>query len=341
MTEVNLQSILDKTVVIPATRRYWLVRTMGGDYYSDYYSHNFIAIGYDLITLKDIWTAKQQGPNAQKHLSDIIKKRYEKTDKGKEINATYAAAQLLRFCGEIKKGDIVLVPGRSHERRITIGVVKGLPYEELHLQNDTPTDCPFSKRIKVDWYKEYSRNKLNPQLQLIFNSRHIVSSIDDYAQYIDSTVFNFYQKDNKTYLVLSVKTHRDILGSDFMFIGDVLSLLAGYVEKNNVSVNIDDIRMKVCVQSPGDIIMFATSAEGICLFGLIILLLNGGKFQLEKFGLELSTKGIFQQLSDFLDRRQDRRQTEAICRKLDHMEIDNPDDLLKALEQLKNPRDKY
>lgn len=341
MNELNLQEILKESVLIPSNRHYWLVRTMGGDFYPDYYRNNFIAIGYDLISLKDISIAKAQGDNAQKYLSERVFKRYEKTDSHKEINPGYAAAQLLRFSVAIKEGDVVLVPGRSNERKIGIGIVAGEPYEEIRKTDPENKECPFRKRIKVIWCDEFDRYKLNPQLQLIFNSRHIVSNVDNYAQLIDNCIFDFYRKEDQTYLVLSVKTQKDIPGNDFMFIGDVLSLLSDFIEENHLNLNVDDIRMKACVQSPGDIIMFAKSAEGICLFGLIILLLNGGKFQLEKFGLELSTKGILQHLSEFLDRRRDRKVTKALCKKLENLDIDNPDDLLQAIKQIKSPRDKY
>lgn len=341
MNGLNLQEILKETVSIPSKRHYWLVRTMGGNYYPEYYQNNFIAIGYDPISLKDIRIAKEQGDNAQKYLSESINKRYEKTDSHKEINPAYAAAQLLRFCDTIEDGDVVIVPSRSNEKMIGIGIIDGKPYEELKKINPENKECPFRKRIKVKWCGEFNRHALNPRLQLIFNSRHIVSNVDNYAQLVDNCIYNFYQKDDQTYLVLSVKTQRDIPGNDFMFIGDVLSLLSEYVDENNINMNIDDIRMKVCVQSPGDILMFAKSAEGICLFGLIILLLNGGRFQLEKFGLELSTKGIFQHLSEFLDRQRDRRVTKALCKKLENLQIDNPEDLLQAIKQIKSPRDKY
>lgn len=339
MNQVNLPTILEKTVSIPPKRHYWLVRTMSGDYYSDYLSNHFIAIGFDSISLKDIWAARQQGENAQKYLSELIKNRYEKTDQN--VNYSYAAAQLLRFCYKIQEGDIVVVPGRSNDRRVTIGIVEGKPFEELNKKAEAKTDCPFYKRIKVKWCGKFLRNELNPVLQLIFNSRHIVSNIDDYAQYIDSTIYNFYQKGNITYLVLTVKTHEDIPSNDFMFIGDVLTLLSDYMEEQNIEMNINDIRMKACVQSPGDIILFATSGQGICLIGLIILLLNGGTFKIEKFGLDLSSKGILKNLSEFLDRRRDRKQIKALCKKLENLRIEDPKDLLDILKKLKNPREKY
>ena len=341
MNELNLSNLLDNTSNIPENRNYWLVRSMGGDYYDDFYQNRYVAIGYDEISLKEVKFAHSFGVDASPKLKEIFASKHPKkeTNNDDKLNASYAAAQLLKFCCELKEGDLVIVPGKSNEKVIAIGIVDGKVYEEK--DSNLLQNCPFVKRIKISWIKQYNRKQLNPQLQLLFNSRHIVSSANNYSQFIDSTTGNFYRKGKMTFLVLNVQTKKEIAVTDFLFVGDLLSLVKEYSDENSLGIDVDEINMKVCVQSPGDIIMYALSPAGISILGLLILLLNGGKFSIEKWGLDISTKGIIQHISEFLDKRKDRQRQKALIKKIETLKIENPEDLCKILVEMKNPREKY
>lgn len=71
---------------------------------------------------------------------------------------------------------------------------------EFHRDMDA---CPFKKRRKTEWIKEYIRGELDPELQLTFNSRHIISNVNSYAAYIDALNNDFYMENRQTFLVLS------------------------------------------------------------------------------------------------------------------------------------------
>lgn len=334
--ELDFNEIINNTNIVSGNRNYWLVRSMGGDYYNDFQEGGYIAIGYEKILLKDIKYSNSLGPEAQKTLSEIVLSRY--SDPEDNINSNYAAAQLLKFSNSINDGDIVIVPGRSQDRLVSIGIVQGKIYEEN--ENDID-DCPFVKRLKVKWIVNNNRSSLNPHLQLIFNSRHIVSNINDYAEFIDCASGDFFRKENLTYLVLKVNNQSDITSSDFMFIGDLLELTQQYSDENDLDIDIKDIKMKVCVQSPGDFILFAKSPAGITIFGLLIILINGGGFKIDHLGVDVSTKGIITNISNFLDRRKDRKMQEALIKKINNLEITNPQALLDIIKETKNEREKY
>lgn len=338
MTELSF--LLDNTSNIPESRNYWLIRSMGGDYYNDFHSNNYVAIGYDKISLDEVKLAYSFGVNASQKLKEIFDFKYPKSEtRHDNINSNYAATQLLKFCCEVKQGDVVIVPGKSNDKVVAIGIIDSRVYEEKDFKY--LKICSFVKRMRVSWVKQANRTKLNPQLQLLFNSRHIVSSANNYSQFIDSTIGNFYRKGATTYLVLNVKTKDAIAVNNFLFVGDLLSLVTEYSDENNLRINVDDINMKVCVQSPGDIIIYALSPLGITILGLLILLLNGGKFTIEKWGLDISTKGVIQNISEFLDRRADRKRLNALTKKIQTLKIENPEDLCKLLTETKNPREKY
>lgn len=316
-------------------RRYWLVRTMGGDYYPEYKTRGFIAIGYNPISLKDIKYAISKGKDSQKALIEISLSHY-----GEMSNNSYKSAQLLTFTNDMKIGDIVIMPARI-SGYVSLGEITGDVYEETNISKDIEA-CQFSKRRNVRWIKEYNRNKLNPKLQLIFASRHIISNIDKYSLYIDSFINDFYKKDNETFLVLKVKEEDDISGSDITFISDILSVLDDYSRENQLQVTSEDIKVKISLQSPGDILMHAFSSEGIMILGLIIMIIKSGSFSYNKEeGVKISTNDIFQSISEFLDRRRDRKFKSSLQKKLDSMKIDNPEDLINIIEAEKNKRKEY
>ena len=333
----KLCDIVKYTDVIPATRNYWLVRSMGGDYYSDFRVGNFIGIGYDLISLKDVKFAESKGNESHRILRDIISERYAISKSAEEINPNYAAAQLLKFATEIKENDVVIVPGRSGDRQVSIGIVMSKIFETSE-NND---ECPFVKRIQMKWVLNTNRSSLNPSLQLVFNSRHIVSNINHYSQFIDSASSDFYRKDDNTYLVLKVNQEEDISATDFLFLADLIELVKEYAHENSIEIKPDDLKIKVYMQSPGDITFFSLVPAIIMFTGLIVVALNGGGIKIEKLGLDISTKGIFQNISEFLDRKEDRTRQKALTKKLEAMKIEDPQALLNIIKELKNDRESY
>jgi hypothetical protein len=323
------------TKSIEADRQYWLVRTMGGDFYKQYVKGEYIAIGYNEVSKEDIETVIKTGEKAQ----ELLKEKIKIIDKDEEINESYAAAHLLKFHKDMKIGDVVVIPARN-SRNIQIGYIDSDVYEETEYV-DLTGNCPFVKRRKVEWIKEVSRDKLNPKLQLMFGSRHIVSNIGDYSEYIDTFLNDFFIKDDKGFLVLRVRKETDIPANDFSIIPDLMTLLDEFTLENNIEVNSDDVNIKISVQSPGDILMYATKPEVLALIGLLILLVNGGEFNWDKIGLKVGTKGLITSISNFLDRRQDRKLKADLTKKLKNLEIEDPKDLLEFLKETKNPRDSY
>ena len=182
---------------------YWMVRTMGGEYYNDFVENGFIAVGHNDILLKDINDILTNENTAMKNLRKIVANLHP------EINRPgHVASQLIRFCHEIKPGDIVVVPGYS-SFNLSICRVKSAVYEEPNIVEGNGR-CPFMKRIDVDILKSTSRTVLPPKAQLMFNSRHPISDISEYAAYIDSTQFDFYNKDDETHIVLRIKTENEV-----------------------------------------------------------------------------------------------------------------------------------
>lgn len=308
---------------------YWMVRTMGGDYYNDFINNRFIAVGHNDILLKDINNMLTNENTAMKNLRKIVANLHPDIKRPGHV-----ASQLIRFCHEIKPGDIVVVPGHS-SFNLSICRVKSTVYEEPDIIEDKGR-CPFMKRINVDILKSTSRTALPPKAQLMFNSRHPISDISEYAAYIDSTQFDFYNKDDETHIVLRIKTESDVDVSTFYEIQQLFVLAEQFCKENNIECSAKDVSMKVQMESPGWLHFISKKTSVLSTVGLIILLINGGGLEINNkdFQLKLKTDGIIKNVSEFLDRKTDREMREKIKDSLDSLQINTPDDFKKAMIEL-------
>ena len=343
MDLLEVKQIFDEIINVRSNTQYWLIRTMGGDFFKEYITRGYVAIGYNEVSLSEIKYAVSYGDSAGEMLRTIFETKEQlKKDQedGEEINSQYAISQLLKFYKEIHVGDIIVMPGRNSDS-VAIARVESEVYEEPNVSKLTGV-CNFAKRRKITLLKRTCRSALNPKLQLMFNSRHIVSNANNYSNYIDNCISDFYQKDGCTNLVLRVKQEDNIKASDFGIIPELISLVSDFAKEQGFDIDVDDIKAKMCVQSPGDILMFASSWEGITLIGMFILVLTGGEISYSKdSGFKFKVGNVINSLSEFLDRRRDRKFKEAMQRKLESMKIETPEDLTKVLKEFNDKRNPY
>lgn len=338
----TIKYFFDEITTIEKNTRYWLVRTMGGDYFYEYISRGYIAIGYNEISLNEIKFASTFAEKAGEQLKSIVeaKEALKKQPDEEEINAQYAVSQLLKFYRDIQIGDIIVMPGRNSDDVAFAKIESGV-YEESNVSK-LEGICNFTKRRKIHLLHKTSRTELNPKLQLMFNSRHIISNVDGYASYIDSSISDFFAKDGYTNLVLRVKEENNLRASDFGLVPELVELVKDFSKENNLDIDINDIKAKMCVQSPGDILMFAPSWEAITLIGLFIILLKSGELSYSKdSGFKIKVGDLLRSASEFLDRRRDRKFKKAMQDKLENMKIETPKDLTAIMKEFNDKRESY
>ena len=325
--------------------KYWMVRTMSGSYYGDFLRNGYIAVGYNDISLDVINSLPANENLAKEQLKEKIKKiRVELR------NIAYPTSQLLRFTRDIKCGDIVIIPS-SGATHVAIGTVESDVYEDTNPNIDSEHKCRFFKRRRINWKLSCRRGKLPPSLQLMFNSRHILSDVTNYAPYVDSVINDFYVKDDTVHMVLNIRTKDDVSFDDFFNLKALDFLVDDFCRKYPQyaeGVNPDDrIIMKVQMESPGSLRLSSKTWHRLLYFGLFILFLNGGGLEYtSKDGTEfnLSTDGLIEAVSDYLDRDADRALLNSAVRAVDSLKIEAPSDMQPILELMKTKnegRDKY
>ena len=310
-------------------KHYWFFRTMGGVYYDEFISKGFIAIGYDVVLMRDL----QNLPEREDMARAFLKARLHEIDK--ELNGSriaVAAGQIVRFYRELSVGDIVVAPN-FQSKKFAIGVIESEMYEDSGKHGEK--ECQFAKRRRVRWEKEVWRHELDPKAILAFSNQQTMSSIDDYADFIDRKLGQIYTKGDTSYLVLRVNQDKALSWEDFMFIGELGALLRDFSKEVELGADLSKIQMKINVQSPGDILLMIPDGGSwiLALVFFILMVIRGGKghIKINKDGFEagIVTEGIgdtvdkvLSAISDFLDKNANRKLIAK--RGLENMKIDQP-----------------
>ena len=309
-------------------QNYWMVRTMGGAYYREFVKGNYIAVGYNDITLADLHHLPQTDNSAKDALKVMFNNRYPDIR-----NSGYPVAQILRFTREIKEGDVVIIPsnGACH---VAIGIITGQMYEEVHPLLDEEHHCDFKKRWHVNWKHACRRESLPPTLQLMFNSRHILSDVKGYAPYIDSVIHDCYVKEDIMHLVLRIRTRNEVSLDDFCDLKAISLLIDDFCQKHQMECD-GTLTMKIQMESPGWLRLSTKTIGLLFLFGLITVAITGGGLRYKKGeGFELYTNGVGGAINDYLDREADRELVRAAARAMDSLKIKSPEDMQPIIEIL-------
>lgn len=328
MEYFNFEDLVGDLKNLNEEQKYWMVRTMGGAYYGEFIRGNYIAVGYNNISLGDLQHLPETDNAAKEVLKAMFHHRYPDIR-----NSGYPVAQILRFARDIRQGDVVVIPssGASH---VAIGIIDGNMYEENTPIIDDEHHCDFKKRRHIKWRYFGRRATLPPALQLMFTSRHILSDVSNYASYIDSVIHDCYVKEDVMNLVLKIRTQKEVSLDDFCDLKAVSLLIDDFCQNYNISSEAP-LNMKVQMESPGWLRLSTKGIGKLLLFGLFTTILTGGgvKFN-KKDGLDIYTNGIGGIINDYLDRKADRELVRAAARAMDSLQIKTPEDMQPIIEIL-------
>ena len=328
MEYLDFTSLIEDIKSLNNQQNYWMVRTMGGAYYLEFVRGGYIAVGYNNITLADLNHLPESDNLAKEALKIKFNNQYPDIR-----NSGYPVAQILRFSREIKEGDVVIIPstGASH---VAIGIVVGEMYEEIHPFLDDEHHCDFKKRRSISWRHACRKESLPPTLQLMFNSRHILSDVKGYASYIDSVIHDCYVKEDIMHLVLKIRAKHEVSLEDFCDLKAISSLIEDFCQKYQTECR-GTLTMKIQMESPGWLRLSTKTLGLLLLFGLFTIAITGGGLQYKTDeGLELYTTGIGGVINDYLDRKADRELVKAAARAMDSLKIKAPEDMRPIIEIL-------
>lgn len=240
-------------VEIPADTNFWLVRTKGGRFYNDFYLHNFIALGWNLID-EAFLVACPEHEKVDERIKEQVELSYPRTK-----NVGYPINQSRTFISEMKPGDFIIIPAFD-DKPVVFGRLiqyyedntKEVSDEQSFLKDLPPLgediDCPYKKRWKVEWVGSRQPEQLNPYLNKLFASSHGLTKANNYSDYILPAIFDFYEWNGKYHGVFRVERRTSIHSRELSGFIYYLDLLCENITGSRTFV-------KSNLNSPGDIIV--------------------------------------------------------------------------------------
>lgn len=118
-----------------------------------------------------------------------------------------------------------------------------------------------------------------------FSSQHALSNMDEYASFIDRTIYGIYSKGNDIHTTIHAGHPDGLTLKDLVNLSSLLEHAAfSLAEQCDIPFNPSDIGVKLNIHSPGLIeLIGAISGSGVVLSILIFTvnnLLNGGKLNI-------------------------------------------------------------
>lgn len=332
----NLLLSFKKCPEIDASRRYWFIRTDGGRLYDAFKVGGIIGIGYPKININELiacdFSVDAQCDSLKNRISDAYPDHKR---------PGLVVSQLKRFTKDLKYGDLVVIPSESSNRILIGDVVDDELYEMdlyVNIGSESCLESEFKKFRKVRWIKEVSKKDYNPHLFQLMNSHQAIYSADDYSQWIDQLLFDFFKKDNYYHLVLNIGSRNEITAQDLFRVCLDLLDFSEVIVNSVIEEDAYNIVAKVNINSPGDIELIAATPFILGIIALVVLFVNGGHFvaKLDKYNFEVSlgTDGLISRIKDFLDSNEDRKLKKSVREKIGGLEIKDSRDLIGILQAI-------
>ncbi|ATO48419.1 hypothetical protein P4V86_01935 [Brevibacillus laterosporus] len=248
----------------------------------------------------------------------------------------------------IKPGDAVVITGPSSNELAIGEVTDDPPYigivTEQQLKENSRL-CPYQKRRRVKWLNTVNKVDVEKDLfQLLQHAQHTISEANNYADSIERLIHSFFIRDDQAHLVLEVKKEGKIPMPDFYRMGsEIIDLVEEFSkESKGFNISLEDVEIKVNVQSPGKI-TFGGKMLIVSIIGFLIVAAVGGGVTIplsestKMASIEIKLNGAIREVSEFLDKKQAREQQDLLLKKyMDHLDVKAPDELVKLLKAVES-----
>lgn len=324
---INVDEFINDLPHLYTDATYWLVRANGGQYFTDFNINNYVGINYNEVSLKSIQEAETLAkiknlviatyPQFNEDDGSFVQLDFledepttepdDALDAKTKKNPGSIAGQLQRFALNIRKNDIVVVPGNSATTFI-VGQVESDPYEltaeDISKLNSEPRGyetSDFRKRIKVKWLGRFNRSDADSNLYPMIYSQHTVTIINDYSRYINRALFDAYLLDDQElHLTFHITQESNVdakaLGQFIYEYSKLFEEVARFTPGTKLDIaNPDNLIIRVNVQSkgPAETIAASAFAGGVALL-LLTFSITGGNFNLSVAGntIHASSQGV-------------------------------------------------
>lgn len=352
-----LEDLTNEISVIPADKKYWLIRTQSGSLYESFIENNFVGIDREELSIRELADLKAKFPDI-KDFQNEIKKSVARFYKGKneqddvpQQRIGLVSGQIFNFYSNVKSGDIVIIPSED-SHHISFGVVTEsfiAEFTEEEKRKFEDLSIPFLNK-RVRWLSEFRRKSLDPNIFRMFTAHHAINNVTRYADTIERTLRDLYILDDMAHLIVNVQQTDDIKAKDLFGMGYSLMELVDLISSdlNIEGISSDDLEVTVNLNSPGKIDLKSKFKKTTIFAGLILLICGGGYESSD--GTSIKTDGLKQlidAIADYQDRnsereakKEDRELKMRMFKKYeDSLNIKNVDDMIKIMKQVDTNKD--
>lgn len=225
-----------KIPTINSSTNYWFTRANSGQYFQSFNVGNYIAIGWNEITLEDL---ENKPENV---IKESIQEHYPDSKKpGSAYN------QMMKFTYNIRIDDIVIVPSEA-PNNLLVGIVTSDPYTETVENIELATNvCTFNKRRNVKWVGIILNKDIDPSLYPLVYSGQTITDANDYKKYINRVLYDSYVEEDTMSITFRVKEEEDVSAFAYNnFLTSTLNMAEVLKEEDN-----EDVVIRTNVQSNG------------------------------------------------------------------------------------------
>lgn len=272
---------------IPENTNFWLIRTMSGYFYDEFVRDGYVALGWNHITKETSFDDK-----SIKILKDEITERYGDKRPGVAIN------KCIKFIGEVKLGDYVLIPN-AKSSEVTIGIL-GEYYEEDYdylkeivaakkIENKEAeigkVECPYCKRRKMKKVLTIAAGRLGYKVLKGMSSYHGLSDMNEYDVDILNCIYNCYTYKGDMMYSLNIAKKTPIKARELSrLMYGITELFCNLTEEDLITVTVN-------LNSPGKLTVVLKEGYkklkkgAVPLVGIYLAVFGGSGFGFEFPGL--------------------------------------------------------
>lgn len=251
----------DLDIEIP-NRGYWYLRTDGGEYYNEFKTNNYVAIGYNYVPINAI---RNNNLDQIKNLITVNEDRFdydkfEDLKRGEKSSVTRSANALMNF-QEMNEGDVVIIPS-SESSSFCIGIIKDT--DIYRSSQEDLEECPFIHRRKVKWEKiDFFLPPYSPIIYSLKHTHSTLTKIEKYSEYINGALKPFFLQNDKYYLTIDIKRNEDIPLSDLRkLLNSYYNIISILNEEYGYNENVDEAVIKLNLNSKGIVNLIQDAANG-------------------------------------------------------------------------------
>lgn len=230
--------------IIEETTHVWFFRTQSGTYYPDFYINQYIALGWNLVSVSLITDKKENQAAKKSKISELYPE---------EQRPGLILGQMETFYLKMQPNDLVVIPDMGGQR-IAVGILGDVVTTIKRKPQDDESKyeiCEYVHKRSVKWLKEIEAWS-DVYLFKTLRAQQTISDITSYADMVYRNLHPCYIANDGLHLTLQKRTISEYRIKDNIklqySILQINSTLSEYYKAQDDS---DKIVIKTAVGSPG------------------------------------------------------------------------------------------